>query len=226
MSDSQEMRIVRDLLEEELGPDDAAKLLFTALDEPDAEMEAEALFFVRGAMKRVLMAKLGGERAAVLVEKMELALDPMGGITIDESAFDDSTVLTRSIGGADSGPLKVLVLARSGKLVRKLEVALGPENIGAAAARDEQSLSRLEGVLSPDVVIVDGQSAADVSPQDLAEVLAANPERMILIWCADQPAGSAVKNALEAKGTDFVAIPRSAGVDPLIDYLRARMSGG
>jgi chemotaxis response regulator CheB len=149
----------------------------------------------------------------------------MGGVTIDESAFEDSTVLTRSIGGGALGPLKVLVLARSGKLVRKLEVALGPENIGAAAARDEGALSRLEGVLSPDVVIVDGQNAADVSPNALADVLVDNPERMILIWCADQPAGSAVKNALEARNVDFVAIPRSAGVDPLIDYLRARMSG-
>ncbi len=216
--------MVRDTLEAEVGPDEAAKLLFAALDEPDAEMEAEALFFVRGPMRRILMARMNGEDAAIIIDKMEVALDPMGGITIDESAFEDSTVMTRSVGGADTGPLKVLVLARSGKLVRQLEVALGPENIGAAAARDEQSLSRLEGVLTPDVVIVDGQSAADVSPQALAEVLAANPERMILIWCADQPAGSAVKNALEAKDTEFVAIPRSAGVDPLIDYLRARIS--
>ena len=80
-------------------------------------------------------------------------------------------------------------------------------------------------MLTPDVIIVDGQSAADVAPAALADLLALNPDRLILIWCADQPAGSAVKNALDSRGMNFVAIPRSAGVDPLIDYLRARMSG-
>jgi len=218
------MRIVRDILEEDLGPSEAAKLLFAALDEPDAEMEADTMLFVRGPMKRILEKRIGTADAVHLVERMESSLDPMGGVTIDESAFDDSTVMTRALGGGTSGPLKVLVLARSSKLVKMLEVALGPEKIGAAAARDADALSRLAGVLTPDVVIVDGQSAADVPPPELAEALSKNPSGLILIWCADQPAGSAVKNALESRAMQFVAIPRSAGVDPLIDYLRARMS--
>ncbi len=224
VSNNTEMRLIRDALEGAVGPADAAKLLFTALDEADAEMDADPMDFVRGPLMRILSARLAPEKATELLTLLKETLDPIGGITIEEVGFEDSTTMTRSAHAPSSGPLKVLVLSRSNRLVKQLEVALGPESIGAVTAKDETALSRLEGVLTPDVVIIDGQSAADVVPAALAKSLGTDDGRLILIWCSDQPAGSAVKNALEAHGVDAVAIPRGAGVDPLIDYLRAQMS--
>lgn len=225
MSDNSEMHLIRDALEGALGPAEAAKLLFAALDEPDAEMDADALVFVQGPLMRILRGRLVPDQAQELQSLLETALDPVGAITIDEVGFgEDSTTMTRSVHAPSGGPLKVLVLSRSNRLVKQLELALGPGAIGAVSARDETALSRLEGVLTPDVVIVDGQSAADIVPETLAKSLGSSGDRLILVWCSDQPAGSAVKNSLEAHGVSAVAIPRGAGVDPLIDYLRAQMS--
>jgi len=226
VSNSTEMRLVRDTLEGAVGPAEAAKLIFAALDEADADMAADALDFVWGPLMRIVSSRLDSEKATALLTLLEEALDPIGGIIVEEVGFEDSTTMTRSSHAPHSGPLKVLVLSRSNRLVRQLEVALGPECIGAVSAKDETALGRLEGVLTPDVVIIDGQSAADVVPEALAKSLGKNDERLILIWSSDQPAGSAMKNTLEAHGIDAVPIPRSAGVDPLIDYLRAQMSVG
>jgi hypothetical protein len=228
--DGLDMHAIRDALEEVLDPDLAARILFEALDEPDAEVTRDlegVRQFTHGPLERILEGRLGKAGAARVLKLVDDALDPLGGITADDAAWlNDDADVTRAVSGGE-GPMNVIVVSRDAKMVERLEVALGPQRIAAATARDPEALAQIGGVLEPDAVIVDGQRGSDIGPPELAGALSSMSKiPLILIWASDQPAGNAVMKALDEWETAYVAIPRSEGVAPLLDYLKARTTGG
>jgi len=119
--------------------------------------------------------------------------------------------------------VRVMVVARTARLAQRIRAAFGGHRVSVSfSGRIADCSERLEQ-FAPSIVIVDGQDAADIRPVDLAQVLTDSPEAvLVLVWASDQPWGSAAVSSLKNSGATFAPVPRSAGVEPMLDYIRAR----
>lgn len=216
------MSVIRRGLEAHLGQTRATLVLFAALDEEDGyhrdDPEA-AVAFLKGPLRQSIASRFGRETADAVVSDLEAQV---AGVDVELDA-EDPELETQLQRGAD-GPIRVVTIARSPKLTRRLEAAFGPERLSAADVRDLAVLAT-SAYMKPRVIIVDGVSAPDLHPEALAEALAAyRGSPLVVVWAADQPWGSAVRNALRERDLEPVAVPRAEGVEPLLDYLRAQMT--
>ena len=224
------MHLIRDALEARVEPALAAKVLFEALDKPDAgevpqDVES-ALRFARGPLARTLAHRVGEEAAVLALADLEERLTSGSSTAPSGRPPSDTELETRAVSGAE-GMVKVLIVSRNRHLVERLGVALGPHRVAATSVSDLETMAQLGGALAPDVIIVDGQNGADIEPADLAQALSPPTDsQLVLVWATDQPWGSAVSKALDEGSLGHVEVPRSEGVDPLLDYLRARSVAG
>jgi hypothetical protein len=218
------MHAIRDALETLVDPLVAARVLFAALDEPDAEVAGDAegvMRFARGPLARVLSEEAGFEVVRSLLATLESLIEGDG--EAPGVVWLEADTVTRTLEPV-GGPVKVIIVAKSDRLATQLDLALGPTRVAAGVARDLISVSQLSGALAPDVIVVDGQSSPDVAAPELAATLGAlKTDPLLIVWAADQPWGSAVVTAMKTHDVDCASIPRDEGVDPLLDYLRARM---
>lgn len=119
--------------------------------------------------------------------------------------------------------IRVMVIARTARLAQRIRAAFGGHRVSVSfSGRVEDCAERIES-FAPSIVIVDGQDAADIRPHDVAQLLVNAPEAvLVLVWASDQPWGSAAVGSLRSSGATFAPVPRSAGVEPMLDYVRAR----
>lgn len=151
-------------------------------------------------------------------------------IVVDEAADESAAEAaekrpTLVMAGEESlgDTVRVLVIGRTARLAQRIRAAFGSHRVTVAfSGQIDECASRLES-FRPSVVMVDGQDAADIRPADVAQLLLeASEATLVLVWASDQPWGSAAVSSLKRNGATFAAIPRSAGVEPMLDYVRAR----
>jgi len=226
------MQIIREALESYLEPKMAALIVFGALQgQPDENLPqtAEGLMdFARGALALELTRRVGQAEATVVVSNLQAILGAALGSASPPRRRErhrPSQAATHALPDG-SGPVKIVVVARSRRLMNQLRAAIGAHLVAAAATSDLKTLEELRRSLGPDVVVIDGQDAADIRPPDLATAMAdARGRPLVLIWASDQPWGNAVSRAFDEHGTPFAMIARTEGHEPLLDYVRSRSHG-
>ncbi len=221
---------------------------------PEADIpkvESEVRSFINGPLAQVLHEKLGTEDGGVVhaslisaLAKEAGTLPPPGSPAAEEEVWVD-VALPESFPSDSPAPFAesrptlevdinalrgettmLLIIARTTRLARWIRAAFGGERVTTSVSTNiGESRERMK-VLKPNIIIIDGQDSADASPGELAMLLTGAPETaLVILWAADQPGGSAAAASFEANGNRFVPVPRGAGFEPMLDYIRARVSG-
>lgn len=125
----------------------------------------------------------------------------------------------------DQDTVPIVVVARTSRLAQRIRTAFGGHRIEIALSSERDDFAEQLDSLTPEIVIVDGLDAPDLRPQELADLVVSAPvATLTLIWASDQPWGSAAVGSLERVGATFAKVPRSASVDTMLDYIRARLA--
>ncbi len=220
---------------------------------PEADIpkvETEVRSFINGPLAEVLHDKLGTEEGEVVQASMIAALakeagtlPPPSSSTDEEEVWVDVSVppsfqsdapkafndgrktLEMDVNAVRGETTMLMIIARTTRLARWIRAAFGGERVTTSVSTNlEESQERMK-VLKPNIVIVDGQDPADASPNELASLVSGAPETtLVILWASDQPGGSAAAASFEASGSRFVPVPRGAGFEPMLDYIRARVA--
>jgi hypothetical protein len=213
----------------------------------------ELLAFVQGALRATLESRLGKLRAEAAIADVEALLESktarsasleididVGGIErtsdwpevivgdsvpIEEDPFAaERPTFAPAIVGAGR-PLRVLIVARTARLAQRIRASFGGHRVTVSFSTTVEDCAQKLDNFVPDVVIVDAQDAARIEPIDLAVRLTGGAEgKLVVVWSSDQPWGSAVARNLDKKNVTLAAVPRATGVEPMLDYIRARIS--
>jgi hypothetical protein len=116
-----------------------------------------------------------------------------------------------------------MIIARTTRLAKWIRAAFGVERVTTAVSTNLRDCSERLVSFAPDIVIIDGQDVTEVDPRLLAAVFSeAARTTLVIVWATDQPGGSAIRAAFDRVSADHTPIPRSAGFEPMLDYIRAR----
>jgi len=220
----------------------------------DVPRTADALLaFVEGPLSDVLREKHSPEEASAVLENVREALssasiDSGSPSPIDEASPPDAPIwVDIAVEGADdlqldpavqtratlkvatavvSGDtLRLMIVSQKARLARWIGAAFGGERVTVTvSARLEECRERMS-VFNPKIIVIDGQDTADIRPLDLADLLdGTDEERLVIIWASDQPGGSAASAGFQSRGAAFTEVPRDAGFEPMLDYIRARIA--
>jgi len=158
---------------------------------------------------------------------VEEPTDVSGGAKGGEAAAPGSSRPTISVSREmyeDQDTVSIVVLARTPRLAQRIRTAFGGHRIDIALCSKRHDLAEHLDSLTPEIVIVDGQDAPDLTPQELADLVASAPvATLTVVWASDQPWGSAAVVSLKRIGATFAKVPRSSSVDTMLDYIRARL---
>jgi hypothetical protein len=221
---------------------------------PEADIpkvESEVRTFINGPLAQVLHEKLGAEEGGVVHASLIAALTkeagtlpPPGSPEAEEEVWVDVSVppsfgserppafsesrptLEVDINALRGQTAMLQIIARTTRLARWIRAAVGGGRVTTTVSTNlSESRERMK-VLKPNIIIIDGQDPADVPPGQLAALLEQAPETaLVILWASDQPGGSAAAASFETNGNRFVPVPRGAGFEPMLDYIRARVSG-
>jgi hypothetical protein len=118
--------------------------------------------------------------------------------------------------------VRVMVLSGSPRLAQQIRAAFGGHRVTVSfSSRYDETAERLES-FSPAIVIIDGQNEPEIPPSEVGTLLTGRAEALVLVWASDQLWGSAAVRKLEDAGATFAPIPKSTGVESMLDYVRAR----
>lgn len=226
------MQVIREALESLLEASVASTVLLEALghlpDDQDLPTDARALLeFAEGPLRQTLQHHVGGSQTDLTLDSLNHILGTaLRAVAAGqpEQAKEASGAKTQALPD-NVGPTRLLVVARSERMLNRIKAAVGAHRLAAAASSDIGRTATLRQALSPDIIVVDGQDAPNIDPLDLAADLTnCGEHQVVVIWANDQPWGNAVSGALKRQGCEFAACPRSAGMEPLVDYVRSRFS--
>jgi len=217
------MQLIRETLEGTLEPRIASALVFEALaaqSSGDLPNTTSALLaFVRGPLRAAIDAKVHTQAATETVERLELVLSRI----LSEPPKGDSPATVELPFGL--GPVRVLVISRRTSFKIALRAAFGAELAGVAHATTAAKANDIATGLVPEIYIVDAVSPVDQDPSALVPLLGRGDSTAArLVWGCEQPWGTAFTRLLREAGTAHVPIDRREGVEPLLDYVRARRS--
>ena len=192
----------------------------------------DAIAGVKAALSAAAVGIAPAPRAPIDIE-VSLSDSDWPDIVVDEAVESDAEqaeaekrpTLVMAGERAEGESIRVMVIARTARLAQRIRAAFGGHRVSVSfSGTIEGCAERLES-FAPSIVIVDGQDAADVPASEVAQLLIDAPAALlVLVWASDQPWGSAAVSSLRRSGATFAPVPRSAGVEPMLDYVRARFS--
>lgn len=215
MNPAREAVVIREVLEGILSPEVAAAVLFSALDrageEPAGPLEWSR--FATGPLRQCLEQRVGEDMAEQITSQVRAILGTPAPRT-RRSDFPTAQFPTVS------GPSRVLVLARSGLLARRLKAALGPA-VAPMVLGELERLHTFALEFQPNVVVVDLTDA----PERLGDLPSfasrAAPDVLFLVFDEGTPLGKGMTKALEDSGRRTAIVDRREDVGPLVDLVRA-----
>ncbi|MFW6067685.1 MAG: hypothetical protein ACOC97_05045 [Myxococcota bacterium] len=215
-----QVRIVREALEGVLSPKLAQAVLFEALDSSGSlpTSSSELLALVRGPVHDAVRKRSGGDEAAAVVGRLEdiLGRRPSQPPPGPES---EATVAVQT----ESETVSVLVISAGPWFGGRLSAALGPERVAPVYASDEVGVQAALAEHAPTIVVVDATDFPPLDPQSVARALQhLSATATAAVWGDELPYGRRTAFALQEAGIDAVTFPRSGGIDPLLDLVRAR----
>lgn len=126
--------------------------------------------------------------------------------------------------GTAPQPLKILVVARSKRVAFRIRASFGGHRVSLATADKLNSVRELLATFDPQLAVVDGEDAPEIAPDDIAAELGSDERLFLVVWGSDKFWGTAVTAALTRAEARFAPVPSDAGVEPLLDYVRARIT--
>jgi hypothetical protein len=246
------LSVLRAVLERHVSLELAPKILFAALSRLGSDEELprshDALIrFIVGPLSYVLRERLGTDRAAYVLDSLAAALSsaadslpPPPDPSRDSDAYDvdvdtsfvdphdpfgdsrDTLEVPTSTALGDT--LRLMIIARTSRLAKWLRAAFGAERVTASVSTNLRDSSERLVSFAPAIVIIDGQDVTDIDPRLLAAVFSESARTtLVIVWASDQPGGAAIRAAFDRVGTDNAPVPRDAGYEPMLDYIRARI---
>ncbi len=225
MRETPELILIREVLEGMVTPSVAAAVLFTALeirgDEPSNRQQW--LEFVGGPLRDALNARTGRDVAAGAVGRIAAIL---GGLGLAGSAAPakqrNSQYPTGRFPTAE-GPTRVVVIASSAVLARRLKSALGSLVVPMVLDKPRR-LTRFIDDFDPHLVIVDLTDPASGLDAMPSASRALDDDVLVLVWDEGSAIGKGLAESIHNEGRRTVLVDRREGVDPIIDIVRASQS--
>ncbi|MFW5875901.1 MAG: hypothetical protein ACOCXM_04135 [Myxococcota bacterium] len=216
-----QVRIMREALEGVLSPKLAQAVLFEALGDSGTlpSTSEDLLQLVRGPVQEAVRKRSGGSEAGAVVERIE---DLLGRRTSRPPPNPEHAEATVAV-PTQSRAVPVLVISSGPWFGGRLSAALGPDRVAPVYASDAEGVRAALTDHGATIVVVDATDFPPLEPQVLASVLHQLPTTTTAaIWGADLPYGRRTAFALEEAGVEATSFPRHAGIDPLLDLVRAR----
>lgn len=233
MSESAEIRLVREVLEGFLAPRIASLVMFETLADPLPESPDELLVVIRGRLNQSLARRVGLEDANAVIRRLESLLKrgdasgmaPLGSMARDApppAAARMDPDVTQAI-PLSTRPVTVLVVSGGPQLERRLAASLGPQRVAPSSVQDEATLRRYSESRGIALVLVDATDFPSLDPRIVASCLGLLPHSTSrAVWGAELPYGRSIVRACEAADTSVIALSRSEGIEPLLDLVRSR----
>ncbi|MBX3248448.1 MAG: hypothetical protein KF901_14810 [Myxococcales bacterium] len=216
LKEGYEVVVVREVLEGMLSTEIAASVLFAALDSVEREPvgPAEWSGFAGGPLRDQLVLRVGEELADQVSQRVRGILGTPPPPRMRRSEAPTAPFPT------GAGPTRVLVLATSGRLARRLKVALGPSIVPLGLS----DLSRLETLASefrPMLVLVDLTDPPDPLGTLVGRLARLDPAVITILFDEGTPLGKGMAGTLEEAGRRVTLVDRREDVGPLMDLVRA-----
>lgn len=231
-------------LESALSPAVATAVLFDALDRWDRGIpadEAELRDLLHGPLSAILEERFGADRRDGLIAEVEARLDPLARAegptdTTEDDALELEIDLDESEDDVDDGartaqmmavphPVSVLVVGRAEAFGERVLAAVGRERARVHTADDERSLRHATFSANPLIVVVDASAPPDIRPPELATALRGLPDATLaVVWAEDTEYGRETRLRVEHAGADVLFLPRTEGIDPLLDLILSRFA--
>lgn len=217
-----EIRLIRETLEGVLHPSAASTLFFEALQDYGGALPAdarEAVDLVNGALRQLLVARLGDDGDAIADELAIRLSTIQREVRKRPSRHDEQT---RSVSLSDE-TLPVYILTASKPLVAQLHASLGPQVMSPLWIPDAPTLRDRLGQIPPGFVLIDASDFPAIEPEELARSLQPLPGEVVrALWGADLPYGMGVMDAAHRLGYSLTPFDRREGVEPMLDVIRSR----
>lgn len=215
-----------------MGEDVARAVLFEALTRWGPEVPSTRLelsHFVHGPLRRVLTDRVGVQRGASYLLDLETALavvdsedDKRPSVLPPAAPAAEHSASTWAMVPVRGRSVRVLLVSASASIGNMLELALGRDLVTTRRAEPVASIPE-ELATEIDVLVVDSVSPPTIEPVVLAGMLTGAPKDLWLaIWGADEPFGGEITRALETADVHCVPLPKTEGIAPFIDLVRAR----
>ena len=215
-----------------MGENVARAVLFDALTQWGPEVPATRLQlsdFVHGPLRRVITDHVGAQRCVEYLLDLENALavvdsedDKRPSVLPPPEPAAAHSASTWAMVPVRGRSVRVLLVSARAAIGDMLELALGRDLVTTHRAEPLASLPD-ELASQVDVLVVDCVSPPTIEPVALARMLTTAPKDVWLaIWGADEPFGGEITRALEAADVHCVPLPKTEGIAPFIDLVRAR----
>lgn len=215
-----QVRIMREALEGVLSSKVAQAVLFEALGDSGQlpSSSEELLRLVRGPVHEAVRRRSGPGEAGAVVDRLEDLLGRRASQP-PPSADAEATIAVRT----ESEVVSVLIISAGPWFGGRLSAALGPERVSPVFASDPVGVLAALAEHAPNIVIVDATDFPAMGPGQVAGALRELPATSTAaVWGGDLPYGKKVAFALQEGGLEAMVCPRNAGIDPLLDLIRAR----
>ncbi len=235
---SPELQRVRDQLGAAVGAEAAAKVLFEALDHHGGSLPCgsrEIAAFVEGPLRAAIERQLGRSAAERVVASLGPG-DDEAEVTVlgpDAGSGARARSLTPAAGflcdttvGSRKGPVRLIAIARGGRLAERLRLAVGADDVAVGVAHSPQQACDLAYQINASMIIIDGTDIPPGGEDQFVDGLGGLPsDVMLVLWSEGGPSAERLTAGLEFCSLRVTVLDRREGVAPLIDMVRAQRGG-
>lgn len=223
-----ELRLVRESLEAVVSPSIVSTVMFEALEQTGGELPdgPEAVRqLVEGPLRAALARKVGAD-AHAMIDDVLVVLATIAPSADASARGRRGPDVTREV-FIDGRPVFVVVVSGTSEFASRLSAVLGPTLLTAIPASTMEQLEEHLSIAAPQIVLVDAADFASIEPERLGVVLGKLPATTVrAIWGVDLPYGASILRALVERGAPATPLDRREGIEPLLDLIRSRRSGG
>lgn len=234
LSAPNELQLVRDRLGTAVGEDAAAAAFMAALDLQGGgrlpRTSEEIGRFVRGPLHRTLTQLVGEATAARVTSRLmagsreaEVSVVPDAEVSGPRLRRPGASILDATTVGRRTGPVRLIVIARSARLAERLRLSVGADDVAVGVAPDPQAGGRLAFEIDASLVIIDGTDVPAGGADEFVDGLGGLPDDvLLLLWTEGGPDADKLQAGLEFCSLRVAILDRREGVQPLIDMIRAQ----
>ncbi len=227
-----DVHMVREVLEGAFAPEVATLLMFQALREHGSvpTSKEEVLQMCNTTLVEVIGARGGPEVARALLDRLEQVLlkgDRSGtDIPIDVDMDPDPSI-TMVMPTVWREPVATIVVSGQRLFADQLYACLGAARVKAHTAHDENQLNKAIFSHAPFFVIIDATDPPHFDKANLVSALRRLPDSVqTVVWGAEHEYADGFLEVCRASGIDAVGVDQAEGIGPLLDIILARYQGG
>ncbi len=229
-----EIVLIREALEGFISPEVATAIIFDALAQsshPPASLH-EARSFVAGPLSEVVSRRIRPSDVTSVIRLMKDVIDSAidrDGVDVDVDFDPLSSSTERSTETQQMStitrPVPVVVLAEQSLFADRLGICLGEDRVYTSTVTSPAGLRKALFAQSPLVVVLDATTCANISIEDVVEVLRGFPDNVVpVLWGGETAWGERLVASAPRKPA-VVTLERKEGIEPLCDLVLSRFRG-